>query len=149
MVWEALYSCAAADALMNKKLPGYVKSFMPSSPSNVLFSGLRQEYQSAYDSHDSRARNMIIQAIDVFNDKLRRNEKPNALPLYYAAFLLHAAGVIFPSKLVWVTIIDLTSGLHQRYTGFIRRNQRLQSPRGVHYRVSSSDRGRLCVSRKE
>lgn len=100
MVWEALYSCGAADALMNKKLPRYVTSFMPWPPTHLLFSELRREYQSAYDLHDSRARNMIIQAIDVFNEKRKRNEKPDALPLYYAAFLLHAAGVRPPSKLL-------------------------------------------------
>ncbi|PSN59786.1 hypothetical protein BS50DRAFT_536985 [Corynespora cassiicola Philippines] len=76
MVWEALYACGAADALMNKRLP----------------SDLRHEYQRTYDIHDSRARNLIMKAIDTFIARSGRGEHPDVLPLYYAAFLLHASG---------------------------------------------------------
>ncbi|KAH8630795.1 hypothetical protein IG631_15372 [Alternaria alternata] len=77
MVWEAFYACASADALMNKKLPKDV----------------RREYEHVYNLHDSRARQLIIQAIDQFAEKSARGDYTDVLPLYYATFLLHASGV--------------------------------------------------------
>ncbi|CAN9358395.1 unnamed protein product [Alternaria alternata] len=76
MVWEAFYACASADALMNKKLPKDV----------------RREYEHVYNLHDSRARQLVIQAIDQFAEKSTRGDYTDVLPLYYATFLLHASG---------------------------------------------------------
>ncbi|OWY43830.1 Ankyrin repeat and death-like protein 1A [Alternaria alternata] len=76
MVWEAFYACASADALMNKKLPKDV----------------RREYEHVYNLHDSRARQLVIQAIDQFAEKSARGDYTDVLPLYYATFLLHASG---------------------------------------------------------
>ncbi|KAF2239708.1 hypothetical protein EV356DRAFT_528280 [Viridothelium virens] len=76
VVWEALYACGAADALMNERLPR----------------DLHREYEDAYNIHDFRARNLIMNAIDEVNEKLARRARPDVLPLYYAAFLLHASG---------------------------------------------------------
>lgn len=77
MVWEALYACGAADALMNSKLPA----------------AIRNEYQLAYCIHYARGIKLINEAIAQHNEDLRTGREPDVLPLYHAVWLLHSSGV--------------------------------------------------------
>ncbi|CAG8961998.1 hypothetical protein HYFRA_00014106 [Hymenoscyphus fraxineus] len=76
MVWEALYTCGAADALMNKTLPVHI----------------RRQYELAYNIHRPRGVELINAAIGRHSEDRARGVKLEVLPLYYAIFLLHASG---------------------------------------------------------
>lgn len=88
VVREALYACGAADALMN---PGL-------SPS------VRRKYEIAWGYHDNNAHEMILEATNAFDQAKARGDYPDVLPLCFASFLMHAAGVsivlLFPSVAV-------------------------------------------------
>ncbi|RAR13185.1 ankyrin repeat-containing protein [Stemphylium lycopersici] len=75
MVHEAYLACGAADALMNWKLP----------PDQ------RNAYRREYDKHHARAQRLINEALDEFRRAGDQGRYRDVLPVYYAAFLFHAA----------------------------------------------------------
>lgn len=75
MVRTALYACGAADALMNRALPETI----------------RRNYEHAYDLLHDHASGLIAGSKESFRFEMARGSDPDALPLYYATFLLHAA----------------------------------------------------------
>lgn len=77
MVSEAYNACAVADALMNRHL----------APHH------RARYFREYRIHHSRAQSLITQALKEFNEVYLSGEQCEILPIYYAAFLFHAAAV--------------------------------------------------------
>ena len=79
MVHEAYLACGAADALMNWKLP----------PDQ------RNAYRREYDKHHARAQRLINEMLDEFRRAGDQGRYRDVLPVYYAAFLFHAAAVSF------------------------------------------------------
>jgi hypothetical protein len=77
MVNEAYLACGAADALMNWDLPGYQLS----------------AYRREYEAHHMRAQLLINEALEEFRKAGDERRQRDALPIYYAAFLFHAAAV--------------------------------------------------------
>lgn len=77
MVSLTRYACGAADAYMNPRLS----------------KSTRDEFLKAYNRYDFKARMKLWQAVYEFDEKVRRGDSVDVLPLYIATFLHHAAGV--------------------------------------------------------
>lgn len=80
MVWESLYACGAADALMNSKLPKHIS----------------RDYAHAYHVHYMRGIRLVNAGITEWQRRIAIGENPDVLPLYYAIFMLHSSGVRQP-----------------------------------------------------
>jgi hypothetical protein len=58
-----------------------------------LSASTRNRAKEAYYHYEAKVTLELVQALDNFNEKRRRNEMPDMLPLCIGTFLYHAAGV--------------------------------------------------------